>query len=213
VKNLRSRISFSNVVAVLALFIALGGSAYAATQLKKNSVGTKQLKKNAVNGSKVKDQSLTGKDINLAKLGTVPSATSAANATAAGTASALTPPEAVRVVGAPGQPPFQNGASSATSEGAPFSFASVGFYKDHEGIVHLEGIVRNPAKKAGALFALPPGYRPASNTLQIFQPGEATLFIAGSGVNVGGVISEGDLFLAGTEEVVVLSGITFRAAS
>lgn len=48
----------SNAIAYVALFIALGGSAYAATALPKNSVGTKQLKNNAVTGPKVKNGSL-----------------------------------------------------------------------------------------------------------------------------------------------------------
>lgn len=36
------------VLSLLALFVALGGTTYAAATLPKNSVGTKQLKKNAV---------------------------------------------------------------------------------------------------------------------------------------------------------------------
>jgi hypothetical protein len=50
------------VIALLALFVALGGTGYAAFKLPKNSVGTKQLKKNAVNSSKVKDNSLLAQD-------------------------------------------------------------------------------------------------------------------------------------------------------
>jgi hypothetical protein len=42
-----------NVVAYLALFVALGGSAYAATALPKNSVGTKQLRNSAVTLAKI----------------------------------------------------------------------------------------------------------------------------------------------------------------
>jgi hypothetical protein len=61
---------------VLLTFVVLGGGAYAATQLPKNSVGTKQLKKNAVKGSKVADRSLTAIDIG----GPVDSATSASSA-------------------------------------------------------------------------------------------------------------------------------------
>jgi len=53
-RHLRAGLSFSNVVAILALFIALSGAAYAATQLPKNSVGTKQLKKGAVTKAKIK---------------------------------------------------------------------------------------------------------------------------------------------------------------
>jgi hypothetical protein len=50
------------VVALLALFVALGGGAYAAISLPKNSVGTKQLKKNAVTSGKVRDASLLKTD-------------------------------------------------------------------------------------------------------------------------------------------------------
>lgn len=58
-----SRLSYSNVVATLALFIALGGVGYAAATLPENSVGAPQLKKNAVTGSKVRNSSLTGSDV------------------------------------------------------------------------------------------------------------------------------------------------------
>jgi hypothetical protein len=77
---MRPKLTYANVVATLALFIALGGASYAALKLPKNSVGTKQIKKNAVNGAKVKDDSLTGNDINEATLARVPSATEAASA-------------------------------------------------------------------------------------------------------------------------------------
>ncbi len=45
-----------NLVAYLALFIALGGSAYAATALPKGSVGAKQLRNGAVTPSKLSPQ-------------------------------------------------------------------------------------------------------------------------------------------------------------
>jgi hypothetical protein len=57
---MRSKLTYSNVVATLALFIAIGGaSAFAASQLGKNSVGPKQLKKNAVTTAKVKNEAIT----------------------------------------------------------------------------------------------------------------------------------------------------------
>jgi hypothetical protein len=62
-KRLKStRPSPAMAVALLALFVALGGVSYAATQLSKNSVGARQLKRNSVNGVKVKDRSLTASD-------------------------------------------------------------------------------------------------------------------------------------------------------
>jgi hypothetical protein len=54
IRRLRNRLTYANVIASLALFIALGGVAVAAG-LKKNSVGTKQLKANAVTAAKIKN--------------------------------------------------------------------------------------------------------------------------------------------------------------
>lgn len=75
-----------NAIAFLALFIALSGTAFAATSLPKNSVGNKQLKKNAVTAKKVKKNTLTGTQINELKLGRVPEASSALTAGSAATA-------------------------------------------------------------------------------------------------------------------------------
>lgn len=52
-KRISGKLTYANVVASLALFVALGGGAYAATQLPKNSVGPKQLKKEAVTPAKL----------------------------------------------------------------------------------------------------------------------------------------------------------------
>jgi hypothetical protein len=76
-KRIRERLTFANVVACIALFVALGGVSYAATQLPKNSVGSKQLKKNAVTTAKIKNGAVTGSKIQTSSLGTVPSATNA----------------------------------------------------------------------------------------------------------------------------------------
>jgi hypothetical protein len=51
------------VIAVIALFVALGGTGYAAIALPKNSVGKKQIKKNAVTSKKVKNGSLKEADL------------------------------------------------------------------------------------------------------------------------------------------------------
>jgi hypothetical protein len=60
--SIRSHLSFANVMSVIAVFIALGGAAYAAVKLPKNSVGTKQLKKSAVTSAKVADGTLEAAD-------------------------------------------------------------------------------------------------------------------------------------------------------
>lgn len=57
------RPTYADVVATLALFIALGGASYAAIQLPKNSVGTRQLKKNAVTAKKIRKKAVTAKKL------------------------------------------------------------------------------------------------------------------------------------------------------
>lgn len=55
-KRVRSKLSYANVVSSICLFVVLGGSAYAASQLPKNSVGTKQLKNGAVSLAKINSE-------------------------------------------------------------------------------------------------------------------------------------------------------------
>src|SRR5207237_10103319 len=57
-----------NVIAYAALFVALGGTSYAATKLAPNSVGTRQLKNGAVTGAKVKAHSLVANGFNTGQL-------------------------------------------------------------------------------------------------------------------------------------------------
>lgn len=84
----------SLILSLLALFVALGGTTYAATALPAHSVGNAQLRERSVSTDKLRkhavtqlrlalnsvaagrviNNSLTGADINEAKLGTVPNA-------------------------------------------------------------------------------------------------------------------------------------------
>jgi hypothetical protein len=98
VKQIRNRLTYANVMSSFAVFLVLGGAtAFAATELGKNTVGAKQLKNNAVISAKVKKEAITnakikkgtitGTSLNLSSIGTVPSATKADSATKAETAS------------------------------------------------------------------------------------------------------------------------------
>jgi hypothetical protein len=133
--QIRKRLTYANVMSSIAIFLVLGGAAFAATKLPKNSVGTKQIKKNAVTTAKIKknavtaakikagavstaqlgngavstdkiaDGAVTGAKVNLSSLGKVPSA---ANADHANTATALASPNVL---------PFKffvNGTQTAT---------------------------------------------------------------------------------------------------
>jgi hypothetical protein len=64
----RSHVTYANVIATIALFLALGGGAYAASKLPKNSVTAKQIKSNSITSPKVKDRSLLAKDFKAGQL-------------------------------------------------------------------------------------------------------------------------------------------------
>jgi hypothetical protein len=69
----RPKLSYANVIATIALFVALGGAAVAAG-LPKNSVGANQLKRNAVTAAKLKRGAVTSgkiapKAVTAGKLG------------------------------------------------------------------------------------------------------------------------------------------------
>jgi hypothetical protein len=212
-KTLRSKLTYANVISTVALFLVISGGAAYAASLGKNSVGTKQIKNGAVTGNKIKKHTITGKQVNLGKLGTVPSANNANTATSAGTANALSPPEAIHLVGMPGQPAFEGGS---VGDGEPgVTFQPVGFYKDKEGIVHLEGVVKVGREKGSTslvpVFTLPAGFRPANGVVQIFNSGPPSgPLVAGSDASYEGHGLSGNV-LGSEGETLVLSGITFRA--
>jgi hypothetical protein len=54
----RQRLSFANVTSTLALFVALGGTSYAAITLPSNSVGKSQIRSGAVGQSEVSSNSI-----------------------------------------------------------------------------------------------------------------------------------------------------------
>jgi len=64
----RRRPSAGVVLAIVALFVALGGSSYAAVSLPKASIGAPQIKQGAVNSKKVQDGSLLVKDFKQGQL-------------------------------------------------------------------------------------------------------------------------------------------------
>ncbi len=211
-KKLRSKLTYANVISTLALFLVISGGAAYAASLGKDSVGTKQIKNGAVTGIKIKKRTITRTQVNLAKLGTVPSANTAVTA---GTANALSPPEAIHLVGMPGQPGFEGGSVGYGEPGV--TFQPVGFYKDKEGIVHLEGVVKVGKEKGSTslvpIFTLPAGFRPANGVVQVFPSGSSSgVAIAGSNASYEGHGLNGTV-LGSEEETLVLSGITFRAGS
>jgi hypothetical protein len=80
-QRIRNHLSFANVISMIALFVALGGTTYAAVSLPKNSVGAKQIKKravrgkhinkNAVSASKIQANAITGAKVADGSLGSL----------------------------------------------------------------------------------------------------------------------------------------------
>jgi hypothetical protein len=175
--RIRSQITYANVVATIALFVALGGTATAAL---------------VITGKNVKNGSLTGADVKNNSIQSVDVANLRATDFASGALPAGPP-------GPPGQPgaagkdatpadfageptisvaaaPGVGGQCSAVAQFCTGSngwswrnygngYQAVGFWKDRGGVVHLEGVAELFGGAGGgqpAVFILPPGYRPAA---------------------------------------------------
>lgn len=61
--RLRKRLSYANVMATLATFIALGGTSYAVATLPRNSVGGDQIRRGAVGPSEIRSKAVRSRDI------------------------------------------------------------------------------------------------------------------------------------------------------
>jgi hypothetical protein len=234
------------VISVIALIVALSGTSYAAFSLPTNSVTSKQLRNGAVTTRKLKNRAVTAAKINFKgmtvpnakhanaatfanKAGTANSAGFAATAGAAttaktaDTATSLQAPENFHVVGTPGEPSFQNSWDNGGGNGE-----TAAFFKDHEGIVHLQGNIHG-GTGGSTMFQLPAGYRPADGKVLRFavmctcaatdpQGGQVSLptgqlDVEGPGVSptsAGVVLIVPPLAAPG---YVSLDGITFRAES
>jgi hypothetical protein len=144
-------------------------------------------------------------------------ADAADRATRAELADSITAPEDFHAVGAPGEPAFGPGCTNFGDNSTVQP--PVGFYKDREGVVHLQGVY-GCTGPAAFVFNLPRGYRPAAGKVHTqiaacFGAGacadahNATLVqILGSRF---GPTMDGAIFAQ--TKVAVLDGINFRAAS
>jgi hypothetical protein len=111
---LRSKLTYANVIATLALFLALGGGAWAATTLPKNSVGSAQLRNGVITGEKVRDGSLIASDFAEGELPAGPRGATGPQGLPGTPGTAGTPGEAGEAgeAGPPGEP----GATGAQGE-------------------------------------------------------------------------------------------------
>ena len=208
-------------ISMTALFVALGGAGYAALSLPKNSVGTEQLQNGAVVTAKLKNGGVTKNKLDVTGV-TVPNALRAGTAT---TAQRLAAPEAFHLVGAGGEPKFENGwVNRGGSVDEP-----AGFYRDQEGIVHLQGQIVQPTGPAGTvIFQLPPGYRPdrgkilrvpisacdcVNSALQLITTGSLNIWGPGVSAGTNGAVTLDPNTVVPVGNSISLDGISFRAAS
>jgi hypothetical protein len=223
--RIRSRLSYANVMATLAVFMVLGGGAYAASHLKKNSVNssaikngqvkTKDLAKNAVVSSKIKNGQVGSADITDGGVG----------------ASDVAPAEGFHLVGQPGEPTFGNGGDgdclwSNISDPSipPGTVNPVSFYKDPYGRVHLNGIAE-PTNGSGGdaacdsgdpgdetIFTLPPADRPAHlELLPVATTGNVIIVGAATDKAFSTMTIPAGAVLGDDSAGVSLDGASFRA--
>jgi hypothetical protein len=84
-------------------------------------------------------------------------------------------------------------------------YITAGYFKDSQGIVHLQGLIKSgTATAATAVFTLPVGYRPT--LIEIFPTISNSVFCALQVRDNGNV----EFAIAGNTAYVSLSGISFR---
>ena len=78
--RIRERLSFANVTSLLALFVALGGTGYAAIALPTDSVGASQIRSGAVGTSEVRSGAVAKSEVRTGAVGKSEIATNAVGA-------------------------------------------------------------------------------------------------------------------------------------
>ena len=198
----------------LALFLVLGsGTAYAVTQIDKNSVKSKHIVDNQVRSIDVEDNGLTGVDVDESSLD---SADFAAMGSEGWQAAQL-----------------RNGSLSETFPGqfSPQQYcywtnfggehSQAAYFRDPAGVVHLKGLVKANNGTQGTacgdienygtpvVFDLPAGYRPSERwlvpTVSANKPGRLDVLPNGRVQIQSGFPAWGDAL-----QWVSLDGVTFR---
>jgi hypothetical protein len=156
--NWLKRSGHATVVAYLALFLALSGGAIAVAGGVK--INGSKLKKRSVSGNRLKKHAITGTEVNLDKLGTVPSAKAANTATTANVAGSLatmTGLKSTRITSSAKATTFEAASSAAQPmqlyEDSHFSLYGKCFVvEEEEGKPELDGVLYIATKQNGAIF-------------------------------------------------------------
>jgi hypothetical protein len=191
--RIRARLTYANVMATTAVFVALGGTSYAALQLPKGSVGTKQLKRNSVTSPKVKPGALLLSDFKASQRARLRGPQGAQGPQ--GPQGATGPKGDVGPTGPTGPPgPTQGSATAALSGATPLpTFA-------HHHAAHSITTVAD-----GRLYAWGRGTVSSSCSVGAVKSG---LYVDGTPVPASGFS-----FAAGTPTNVVISGVSEPVAA
>jgi hypothetical protein len=220
----RPRLSYANVMATLALFVALGGVGYAAVKLPKDSVRSKQIKEDAVKASELAPDSVDGSHITSAGVGGDEIANGSVDggdigdfavgsvqlAEGAVTEAKLDTPASFTSAGLPDAFGTCAGVGDSWGSFSPDVNNSVEYYRDPTGIVHLRGIAVRCGAAGGTIFTLPAGYRPGKQEIHAAWSSGANavrLQIQGNGV-----VEPLPAAIVPAGSWLSLDGITFRCA-
>lgn len=209
---------------LVATFIALGGTAYAATALPANSVGSRQIHKNAVTLLKIAP-------------GTRRWLRAGARGTAGGVLTGKYPDPSIKkgavtanmLAAPPAETNDQLTEKLATGLGVSWnaynapSFGFPSYYRDDQGVVHLDGLAQsldnipvpnqeqNQCENSSEaslpnIFVLPTGYRPAAR--EVFS------VVSGNAFGRVDVLTDGEVICVygSGDQYVSLDGISFRAS-
>ncbi len=182
--RLREFLSFANVLSVIALFIALGGTGYAAGVLPPGSVGTLQLKDDAVTGAKVKGGTLKASDFARGALKAGPRGAQGPRGADGPAGPAGTPnpaayytqaEENARFLGAPlvtvvvsSAAIAQDSFGSATAT-CPTGYQVISGGADSANVLDMKLTSSQPLVAGTGVFSLPDGQNAAPNAWRVFM--------------------------------------------
>ena len=205
----RVRPSPALVIALVALFVSIGGVGYAASKIGTNDIQNGAVTNKKLHKAAVKTRKLAKKAVKSGKLAdqAVGTGKIADGAVTSAKVAKLAPIQAAGLVTAVD---CSSAGPNQWISKNPDAFGNVGYYRDLDGQVHLAGTTQKCGSPPGGavVFALPRGYRPQNTQ-------EQTTPVIGGTAPTTNVIAFDDGEIAvnvNSKDAVSLAGISFRCA-